>query len=703
MKLLPYQGVLRGAPGVVRDRQGNSLDQALLMSEMLTFAGFDVRLAQAGLSASAANALAAHVATFQPPQGPDSVAPGLAALGGKLGIADAKMMQIQEALRKRNADCSAAIADRINTQATALLDLVGAPNGARANPQAALADHWWVQTNLGQGWQDLDPFSDIIGAPEPDATFAMDTLDDQAQHMVGIRLIGEFRADDAFREETLLEHFVPASEIGFVSSEIYNSPAPGQRRQVDAAAPDPVADFFVATAEARVWLPVLRIGNDRFTGAVFSVDGGVEVASGEVAEALQQAGPGGLSAGLGGLLGGGNTGGLGGGLLGGGAPEPPKPEPLTAIWLEIETTVPGRGTRTHRRDIYDAFGPAARLAGDFSADIDAQARGFALNFRTEIGVSAGTLLPEAATRMQAQSAAGMVRAMEDILAGRTPEDVSFPSSAVTFAMMRAGVSPDGQIGDVAPGVVLIHQGFSTDGSDQIVYAQTIDIVENAVTDPGADFAAHLRAGVADTVIETLLSNLGGDLSNTSVSFAADPTGWATLRGTESLESAALTDDMAARVAADLAAGFVVVAPTSGDLSETYWRIDPDMGTTLGIGSMGRGANQTEYGLILNFINAGQYLWELHPFMMCMLLADSKKISYNGGVGTCMAAAAMFWAAGRTTGAIIPSLSGSPIKRLLLWFGAQIVIMFGENIWHQSQIGQKWDEWKRERVDAVLGR
>ncbi|MEM7212024.1 MAG: hypothetical protein AAF479_09035 [Pseudomonadota bacterium] len=700
VRLLSYQGTLRGARGVVLDRQGNSLDQSLLMAEMLTFAGFDVRLARTQLEAATAAALAENVATFRVTRTADIAKPQLAGLFAKLGIPDANAARIQEALRVKNADCSAAIADRIDAQTKALIKLIGTPDGIRADPGTALADHWWVQANLGQGWQDIDPYSDIVGARQPDSTMAVNGLSDDLRHVIGIRLKGEFRTPGGLREETFLEHSVPAADIAFVSSELYNGAAPGQQRDTDPEARDPVAGFFEATAATRVWLPVLRIGDDRYTGSVFSVDGGVEAATDEMAEALQQAGPGGLSKGLGGLLGGG--GGLGGNLLGGGAEKAPEPEPLTALWLEVETIVPGRGTRMHRRDLYDALGTAARRAGDHSAVIDEKKRGYALMFRSEIGVTAGTLAPEAATRMQAQSAAEMVRAMEDILAGRTPRDVTLPSSATSFANMRTGAAPTGQIGDVAPGVVLIHQGFRSDENGETVYVQSIDIAENAVTSPSAVFAAHVRAGVADTVVETLLGNLGGSLSNTSVRFVEASEQWTILQGTDGMDGLALTDDTLARVASDLAAGFVVVAPTRGDASETYWRIDPNMGTTLGIGAMGHGANLTEEGLLYQSIKAGQYIWELHPFVMCMLLGHSKKVKHQD-LGGCFAAAGMFWAAGRTTGAVIPTLTGSPIKRFLLWFGAQIVILFGEDLWHQSQTGEKWEEWKQERIDAVLGR
>jgi hypothetical protein len=54
---VPYEGALRGPAGVLMDRLGNSLDQSLLLAELLTLSGHDVRLAHAQLSAEQAQTL----------------------------------------------------------------------------------------------------------------------------------------------------------------------------------------------------------------------------------------------------------------------------------------------------------------------------------------------------------------------------------------------------------------------------------------------------------------------------------------------------------------------------------------------------------------------------------------------------------------------------------------------------------------------
>src|SRR5919106_2013735 len=55
--LVPYRGVLRGPVGVLLDRQGNSLDRALLLATLLERSGHEVRLAQGELPEPRARAL----------------------------------------------------------------------------------------------------------------------------------------------------------------------------------------------------------------------------------------------------------------------------------------------------------------------------------------------------------------------------------------------------------------------------------------------------------------------------------------------------------------------------------------------------------------------------------------------------------------------------------------------------------------------
>ena len=57
IQLVPYQGLLRGAIGVLMDRYGNSLDRAVLLQTLLSDAGHTARLARGRLKSEEANTL----------------------------------------------------------------------------------------------------------------------------------------------------------------------------------------------------------------------------------------------------------------------------------------------------------------------------------------------------------------------------------------------------------------------------------------------------------------------------------------------------------------------------------------------------------------------------------------------------------------------------------------------------------------------
>ena len=63
---LPYQGVLRGAAGVLMDRSGNSLDRSLLLASLLEQAGYGIRLAHETISADDAQVILASVSPAAP-------------------------------------------------------------------------------------------------------------------------------------------------------------------------------------------------------------------------------------------------------------------------------------------------------------------------------------------------------------------------------------------------------------------------------------------------------------------------------------------------------------------------------------------------------------------------------------------------------------------------------------------------------------
>jgi hypothetical protein len=136
----------------------------------------------------------------------------------------------------------------------------------------------------------------------------------------------------------------------------------------------------------------------------------------------------------------------------------------------------------------------------------------------------------------------------------------------------------------------------------------LDIVANPVavwpadTDPRA---ARIAQGVADTATEAVV--LGCRTSagcvrgiNTSDRFAEDGAGWIVTAPGTSATLDHLPAGVRALATADLAAGYVVVAPP-GAKSATWWRVHPVTGEVLGMGARG-GITQAEYAVIqLNLV------------------------------------------------------------------------------------------------------
>ena len=185
---VPYIGVLRSPLGMLMDRSGNSLDRALLLSDLLMRAGLETRLARTSL--------------------PDDVAAGVAVRElsrSGMGARDGQIGTDQTA-----ADYRA----RAATTAAELMQLLPLPTGASDVlsdvATEAMADHWWVQVLLDGDWVDLDPiFGDRPDArPDATSTFELGELPESLRHSVTLRVVierkeGDGRIEDVAFEQTL--------------------------------------------------------------------------------------------------------------------------------------------------------------------------------------------------------------------------------------------------------------------------------------------------------------------------------------------------------------------------------------------------------------------------------------------------------------------------------------------------------------------
>ena len=163
---IPYTGVLRGPVGVLLDRQGNSLDRALLLAALLKEAGHTVRLARAELPETARGLLAAILANVRDQRSTAtfrrSKRRALTRPTPELAIQlDAALIERVLADRAAAADrVGAAIEERTFDHAERLMAIIGSRlpdpdwDDRLADARRALGDHWWVQRQTGATWQD---------------------------------------------------------------------------------------------------------------------------------------------------------------------------------------------------------------------------------------------------------------------------------------------------------------------------------------------------------------------------------------------------------------------------------------------------------------------------------------------------------------------------------------------------------------------
>src|SRR5687767_11039109 len=171
---IPYRGTLRGPVGVLMDRQGNSLDRAMLLAALLTEAGHETRLARTELEAERAEGLLPDLVARRANLALDEVVThgsGVAtvresAAEYQLDVADIE--RVVDGYETGTARLLSDLERRVPDQATRLISSIAAPDAhaewltRRDSALATLRDYWWVQTRSGESWLDLE-LSDSIG------------------------------------------------------------------------------------------------------------------------------------------------------------------------------------------------------------------------------------------------------------------------------------------------------------------------------------------------------------------------------------------------------------------------------------------------------------------------------------------------------------------------------------------------------------
>ena len=589
--LIPYQGTLRGARGVLADRQGNSLDIALLLADLLANSGYDARLARASLNADEVAELVAQlgIPILPPPQTEKS---------------DPRLNILKHFDATAASDCGLGAADWINAQSKALLAILDIKDAGWSEADSKsiatdLSDHWWVQANVAGTWVDLDPTSIKVAA---ERTYSLPDMPNGLQHSVKISLQIETSIGGkiATVEVASIENRASIWSGNPVSIEF----APIDKPKIGAdRGPN---DLVRAYSEVSEWVPVFRWNDQVMFGDVFSIDGRTRPYDGD-----ESTSPGGLATTGGGLLGGLQTG-------GDGENSPDKrPGYITALWIEFAVHRPGRPEILERRYLFDSRGLSARSEG---SPVEAEPDGDqvferiqALRSVTSILIAAGDLgpaiMPDRALRDLAQAyrlMSSILGAVDDKGGKSLAETISAspisPLPLYYFAAYRGGYSPFGVVPLDGAGIAMLRSVPSFENGRRALH---IDIVKNDVS-PMIGREAVLRQGVADTVLEhALLARPGHPSVNTASVFAGalirdDP--WTLYQSNASLNDLALAPDLFARLQAEIERGHWVVAPSPTSLAANtpfaYWSYDPRNGRIVGMTKFGTGGEFVEYALNL---------------------------------------------------------------------------------------------------------
>jgi len=567
---VPYQGLLRGTDGVLLDRVGNSLDRSLLLAALLQDAGFDIRLGNAQLSESLAEQLLKDLMQTS----------GAPLSNAAIATPDGRQM-----------------ASKATEQAAALATMVNLPDTDwNESFIGAVKDHWWVDLKTNEGWKSLDSLipRGTNDKPLENSTYhAPDNLPADLNHRVTIRVIIERFDQGKLVEEVPLEYSFDTAAAPMRSFELYFYPY--GHSNADEDAPE-VVKLKAISSSSQDWLPVLISADEWISQKGFSRLGQIvnNPAKPEVQRKFS------LSQKSLGALGAGDV----------------KPETtLSGVWIEYQFDQPGLDSTTTRREIFDLIGPAARMKGQldsftFSED-SPMSRGLALMSQTRILVNSADLpliaLYKAQLELWADNGhqiAAMVRLFYNPEAKEPAQRLMskplLPLDLISLAVFRKVYSRfQNQTYLATPNVITTHELLVIKEDVQAIRA--MDIVRNTIGVRASSIAfakVRLEQGVLDTLMEAdLLSTYGSDF-NTSISFGKRvdrQTIWGQPQPGSALQ---LTQPEAwARMMQAMQDGHVVItAEAFTDNAEpSWWEIDLQTGTTLGMGKNGWGVELTEEG------------------------------------------------------------------------------------------------------------
>ena len=640
-RLVPYQGMLRGAIGVLMDRYGNSLDRAVLLQTLLFEAGHNAQLARGHLSSSEANALYNAILSGDynkqviEPENQDTIEQIMIRYADKFGLDADELMLNHNELDLKSQRLMKNAQQRVAEQTKELLTLVGSPQSSEPDKEQhwkleGLADHWWVQWQDKKGnWVDLDVLKPLLDTKstvhDKPTTMTIKEIPKALVHMTNIRVVVETLESGKLSETIVLDQEIaPSKLLAFSVDSLTLTHVPSNMSNpVELLEQkDKMAYLKSKLLKTEEWLPVLTIDtgaqgkNEFVVQNRFSINGEFTKTN-NFTEAFSQPAKS-ISKGLeqmGGFLGGLPSG------IGGSEKDVVKEKPekvITAEWIEYEIKVPGLESKHIRRQIFDLIGPHARSTqSNIPFELTDSHRfelGTALLGETRILSMANSISPAYAATLTTDALLENIKKLptsQNLKVSSVPQLATVPGITYSLALVRDGWrKTQGTTYLDRPNIITMHQGLHIKPAG-IARFKAFDIVYNHLAINTAlahdRFRLNLEQGILDTNAEALVLN---DLcqsnspkynnctpmDNTAEQFynsLIHSEKWLVIKNKNDMNQLQANTNIHARIDIALNEGNLVVVPNTAEHSQTgnelsWWIINPETGATLGINSQGHG-------------------------------------------------------------------------------------------------------------------
>ncbi len=643
----PYAGALRGVDGTLRAGAGNSLDQALLLANLLKTAGLDARIARATLSDADAMRLLRSTRQARQGQSLDYLQKALVANFGE------QAGQAMNPVKWKDTKLAGETQNLVDTL-TLSLQNAGVKLAANDVETQYLPDvkvYFWVQHRGGpsQSWQDAHPAFAANAAPEglEAEEYFQDSIPEKYQHLLTISAwVGQWVAGKITAHQIMTSWTRPIANLDAQTIRYRNSPS--------GLNLDNAGDLKSVIKDTQVLIPMF---NDASAPGAMAFD-----LQGRVIDPMALGAGAGIFQTMGDKMGKATS-----GVMDRKDKQPAMA--LDSMWLEFTFTAPGGAKTTQRRYLLapraDHSTDSTELLWPLMTDHTYQvnAGGRPLDYLADrylvTGISDQAWL-EAMIKKFRNPDKRMVEPANDI-----PAD--FPVLAQYRFMDDNPFAEAGVVSFRAtPSLVGLRRGFR----DANTAFAGVDIVANRiehlrVTDSGLQQvpSAGLARGVWDTVLESVPQKalLVDETSSASTAAvfkkAAEqniPVKVLKPGMTEPLASFGLDANAGAFVQADLDSGYMVVLPErlpEGVAIAGWWRIEPTSGETLGMTGDGHGQDVVEYltdvvGIAFNMVQALQSL------------KDCDKQANNIAKMCCLVEANINNVAGLGFGSLLGSVAGT---------------------------------------------